>query len=314
MRPVPASGSARAGRHTPRSPACVVIWRWRPPIRLCAILALQAGAAATPFPGSDPFWNSATGLHQAAWGFAGAIAVLPPATLLGLGQLIGSLRPAIWPAACCGSERGPDSAAAERLRGQLSGCAASLICSCGCYSRNRLDRTAALYGATVLAHGPRRPRVCAPRGLDAGPEPAPWSRGFTAAGRQFCGSVTASAGAAEQFPLKHPGPGPGGRPFHTGLRDLICTATPAALPACLGEALPRVPRRLQGQRSQRPPCSLSPRSPAAPFRRLSRPPPSWTSQSRAHLLCPSAGRGWAARAAGSHRMPVCHTGPAPGRW
>lgn len=118
---------------------------WREPERWAAERELQ-------FPGSGRFWQLCAVLHQANWTFAGRDPVLPPRTLWDLGQLLPALRPA------------------NLASGLLAGATvADLLTLTGCgddprlrrfldlqlrlYSQEPADRTAALYGATVLAMG-----------------------------------------------------------------------------------------------------------------------------------------------------------------
>jgi len=65
----------------------------RAAIRLCAILGVAAGSAATLSGQFDRSGNLCDWLHSASWGFAAAIRCCRPRNPLEPGQLIESLRP-----------------------------------------------------------------------------------------------------------------------------------------------------------------------------------------------------------------------------
>ena len=101
------------------------------------------------FPGSDAFWRLCELIHRSNWGFAGRDPVVTPRSLWDLRQLVSALRPI--------------TVASGLLTGLTM---ADLLGLCGCgddprlrrfldlqlklYSQEPADRTAALYGATVL--------------------------------------------------------------------------------------------------------------------------------------------------------------------
>ena len=101
------------------------------------------------FPGSERFWALCGAIHASNWAFARRDPIVTPRTLWDLGQLFGALRPATL---------------ASGLLTRLT--IADLLVLCGCqtdrrlrrfldlqlklYSQEPADRTAALYGATVL--------------------------------------------------------------------------------------------------------------------------------------------------------------------
>jgi len=138
---------------TPLDPACVVdLADGQPPVRIWRDPERWAAERELQFPGSGRFWQLCAVLHQANWTFAGRDPVLPPRTLWDLGQLLPALRPA------------------NLASGLLAGATvADLLTLTGCgddprlrrfldlqlrlYSQEPADRTAALYGATVLAMG-----------------------------------------------------------------------------------------------------------------------------------------------------------------
>lgn len=101
------------------------------------------------FPGSERFWRLCHAIHHSNWAFAARDPVVTPRSGWDLQQLLGALRPATL------------------LSGMLSGMTiADLLTICGCgsdqrlrrfldlqlklYSQEPANRTAALYGATVL--------------------------------------------------------------------------------------------------------------------------------------------------------------------
>ena len=102
------------------------------------------------FPGSQRFWRLCGWLQQASWNFAGRDPVLPPRTPWDLSQLLAALRPDTL-----ASGLFTRASVADLLR----------LCSCSTdrrlrqfldlqlklYSQEPAERTAALYGATVLA-------------------------------------------------------------------------------------------------------------------------------------------------------------------
>ena len=101
------------------------------------------------FPGSERFWAVCNTLHRSNWAFAGRDPVVTPRSLWDLGQLMAALRPA--------------TLASGLFTGMTI---ADLLVLCGCgedqrlrrfldlqlklYSQEPADRTAVLYGATVL--------------------------------------------------------------------------------------------------------------------------------------------------------------------
>jgi len=232
---------------TPLDPGCVVdLGDGEPPIRLWRDPGRWQQERQQHFPGSDPFWNLCDWLHQASWGFAGRDPVLPPRNLWDLGQLIGSLRPGNLASGLL-----VGASVADLL--QLSGCADNqrlrrfLDLQLRLYSQEPADRTAALYGATVLAMAQEPQGLWHLEGSMQALSSA-LEQGLTAAGGSLRLRHRVSRLRPEQVSgWNIQGQGPGGRPFQLGCRDLICTAPPQALPALLGEALPAgYQRRLQG--------------------------------------------------------------------
>ena len=135
----------------PLDPGCVVhLGDGSPPIHLWHEPERWRAERQAQFPGSERFWNLCQAVHQANWRFAGRDPVLPPRNLWDLGQLLGALEPATL---ACGLLT--FSTMADLL--QLCGCASDqrlrrfLDLQLRLYSQEPANRTAALYGATVLA-------------------------------------------------------------------------------------------------------------------------------------------------------------------
>ena len=104
------------------------------------------------FPGSERFWQLCERLHRSNWAFAAGQPVLPPRNLWDLQQLVGALKPATLASGIFGL-----ASVADLLR--LSGCSGPqhqrlrrfLDLQLKLYSQEPAERTAALYGVTVLS-------------------------------------------------------------------------------------------------------------------------------------------------------------------
>lgn len=237
---------------TPLDPGCVVdladglppVALWRDPQRWRAEREHQ-------FPGSGPFWALCDRLQRATWAFADREPILPPRSLWDLGQLLAAVDPAVLAAGVFTT-----STVADLLR--LTGAAQSeagprlqrfLDLQLQLYSQEPADRTAALYGATVLSV------VQEPRGL--------WHlQGSMQALSTALEEALAAAGG--ELRLRHrvrrlqppprgdaswlvDGAGPGGGAFALQARDVVLSLPPQTLPELLGEALPvGYRRRLEG--------------------------------------------------------------------
>ncbi|MEB3233991.1 MAG: C-3',4' desaturase CrtD [Cyanobacteriota bacterium] len=136
---------------SPLDPGCVVdLADGRPPVQLWRDPQRWQQERQRQFPGSERFWQWCAALHQGNWAFAARDPVLPPRSPWDLGQLLQALGPA------------------NLISGLLSGATmADLLHWSGCghdrrlrrfldlqlrlYSQEPANRTAALYGATVLA-------------------------------------------------------------------------------------------------------------------------------------------------------------------
>ena len=136
---------------SPLDPGCVVdlgdgtaaVQLWRDPLRWQQERQRQ-------FPGSERFWQWCAAVHQANWAFACRDPVLPPRNLWDLGQLLKAIGPA-------NLASGLLSAATVADLLSWSGCGNDqrlrryLDLQLKLYSQEDANRTAALYGATVLA-------------------------------------------------------------------------------------------------------------------------------------------------------------------
>ena len=231
---------------TALDPGCVVdlgdgsspIALWRDPERWQAERRRQ-------FPGSERFWQWCAAIHQANWAFAAKDPVLPPRSLWDLGQLVGAL--------------GPSNLLSGLLTGatvatllQLSGCGHDqrlrrfLDLQLKLYSQEPADRTAALYGATVLT------MAQAPLGLfhlqgsmqrlgDA-LEAALAQAGGSLHLRHRVDHIEASPPSEQGTWLVRGLRDPrsqNSKPFAVAARAVVLAVPPQALPALLGDALPK---------------------------------------------------------------------------
>ena len=228
----------------PLDPGCVVdLGDGRAPVRILRAPERWRQERQCQFPGSERFWRLCEAIHQANWAFAAREPVLPPRSLWDLGQLLGAL------------------GGGNLLSGLLTTASiADLQNLCGCgsdrrlrrfldlqlrlYSQEPAQRTAALYGATVLS------MVQEPLGL--------W---------HLQGSMQALAEALEQglaqaggrLRLRHRvtrlepageagrwtvhGEAPGRAGFVLKAGDVVVTVPPQSLPELLGDQLPSGYRR-----------------------------------------------------------------------
>jgi len=136
---------------SPLNPGCVVdLGDRRAPVRLWRDPQRWQQERQQQFPRSDRFWQWCSAIHAANWAFAGRDPVLPPRNLWDLGQLLGALGPA-------NLASGLLSRATIADLQQWSGCGHDqrlrrfLDLQLRLYSQETAARTAALYGATVLA-------------------------------------------------------------------------------------------------------------------------------------------------------------------
>ena len=232
---------------TPLDPGCVVdlgdgqpaVQIWRDPQRWRQERQRQ-------FPGSERFWQLCERLHQSNWAFAAGQPVLPPRNLWDLQQLVGALKPATLASGIFGL-----ASVADLLR--LSGCSGPqhqrlrrfLDLQLKLYSQEPAERTAALYGVTVLS------MVQEPLGL--------WhlhgsmqalSRSLETALEQSGGDLRLRH-RVEQLSASPDGwlvqgTAGQGQPFQLEAREVVCTVPPQALPKLLGPQMPSgLEQRLQ---------------------------------------------------------------------
>ncbi|MEB3200866.1 MAG: C-3',4' desaturase CrtD [Synechococcaceae cyanobacterium] len=232
---------------TPLDPGCVVdLEDGSPPIRIWRDPQRWRAERQACFPGSERFWDLCEWLHRANWAFAGRDPVLPARSLADWRALLAAVGPGNLASGLLvgasmadlqrlsGADRGPSG---RRLRRFLD-------LQLRLYSQQPADRTAALYGATVLQ------MVQDPLGL--------W---------HLQGSMQALSQALERALMRHGGElrlrhrllrlSPPARPgdgwelqVQVGetlkrlrARELILTLPPQDLPRLLGEALPPGYRR-----------------------------------------------------------------------
>ena len=234
---------------TPLDPACVVdLADGQPPVRIWRDPERWAAERELQFPGSGRFWQLCATLHGANWAFASRDPVLPPRSLWDLGQLLPALRPSNLASGLLAA-----SSVADLLT--LTGCGGDprlrrfLDLQLRLYSQEPAERTAALYGATVLAMGQ------APLGL--------WHvQGSMQVLSQQLEQALAAGGG--QLRLRHrvkalqrnnePGGGPGGagwrvqgeqlggggkgQAFSLSATNVVLAIPVQSLPALLGQQLP----------------------------------------------------------------------------
>ena len=233
---------------TPLDPGCVVdLADGHQPVRIWRDPERWRQEREQQFPGSERFWQICQRLHASNWAFAARRPVLPPRNGWDLNQLLGAIGPG------------------NVLSGLLTAATvADLLRLCGCsgpkhqrlrrfldlqlklYSQEPADRTAALYGVTVLA------MVQEPLGL--------W---------HLHGSMQALSNSLEralhqaggELRLRHrvdtlqatsdgwhvQGIGPKGQSFSIGAADVVCSLPPQSLPNLLGDQMPTgLQRRVEG--------------------------------------------------------------------
>jgi len=231
----------------PLDPGCSVdLNDGLPAVRLHRDPVLWQQERQRQFPGSERFWRLCASLHQANWRFAARQPVLPPRSLWDLRQLLGALD-----AGTLASGLLTAASIADLLR----------LCGCGddrrlrrfldlqlrLYSQEPADRTAALYGATVLQ------TVQTPLGLwhlqgsmQALAEPLERALALQGGRLRLRHRVTALRHDrnAGRWWIEATGPGGELRSWQAG--DVVVTVPPQALPDLLGDGLPgRYRQRLQ---------------------------------------------------------------------
>jgi C-3',4' desaturase CrtD len=243
---------------TPLDPGCVVdLDDGHPPVRLHRDPQRWRQERQRQFPGSGRFWALCDALHRANWAFAERDPVLPPRSLWDLGQLLAAVGPA---SLASGLLIG--ASAADLLR--LTGCSGDprlrrfLDLQLRLYSQEPADRTAALYGATVLAMAQEPLGLWHLQGsmqaLSDTLEQALEQWGGTLRRRHRVERLTPPGTSDRRWRIEgRQGIGPGatgsggGDPFVLEADDVVVTLPPQALPPLLGQALPPgYRRRLEG--------------------------------------------------------------------
>ena len=202
---------------------------WRDPGRWCQERARQ-------FPASERFWDLCGWLHRSNWAFAAKDPVLPPRSIWDLQQLLPALSPVTLASGVFAT-----ATVVDLLR--LAGCGGDqrlrrfLDLQLRLYSQEPADRTAALYGATVLAMAQE------PLGL--------WHlQGSMQRLSEALEQALSAAGGAMR--LRHRvtelqpsadgwrviGTAAAGAPFELQADQVVCSLPPQALPGLLGSALP----------------------------------------------------------------------------
>ncbi len=237
---------------SPLDPGCVVhLGDGQAPIHLHRDPGAWQAERRAHFPGSERFWALCDAIHRANWAFAGRDPVLPPRSLWDLRQLVGAIGPANLLSGLlsratmadlqrlCGCAAGPSGARLRRF----------LDLQLRLYSQEPADRTAALYGATVLS------MAQAPLGLwhlqgsmqalSLRLEQALARAGGGLRLRHRLERLEPPAGTDQPWILS--GRGPGGAPFRLQAREVVFTLPPQSLPALLADTLPAAyRRRLEG--------------------------------------------------------------------
>ena len=134
----------------PLDPGCVVdLNDGRPAVQIRRDPQAWRQERRRQFPGSERFWELCAAIHRSSWRFASRQPVLPPRSWWDLGQLLGALDAGVLASGLLTTASIADLLA-------LSGCGGDrrlrrfLDLQLRLYSQEPAERTAALYGATVL--------------------------------------------------------------------------------------------------------------------------------------------------------------------
>ncbi len=233
---------------TPLDPGCVVdLDDGGAPVRLHRNPGAWRAERLRQFPGSERFWELCAAIHAANWRFAGRDPVLPPRSWWDLQQLLGALEPANL---ACGLLSRATIADLQRWCGCAGGASGArlrrfLDLQLKLYSQEPADRTAALYGATVLA------MVQEPLGLfHLEGSIQELSRRLEQALALHGGELRLRHRVERLRPPARPGApwrvevaDAAGRPLVLQAEEVVVSLPPQGLPALLGEALPPGYRR-----------------------------------------------------------------------
>jgi C-3',4' desaturase CrtD len=237
---------------TPLDPGCVVdLADGRPPVALWRDPQRWRQERERQFPGSEAFWTLCDSLQGATWAFADKDPVLPPRSWWDLQQLLGAVDPAVLATGVFTASTVADllwlTGASRREGGTRL--RRFLDLQLQLYSQEPADRTAALYGATVLSV------VQEPRGLwhlhgsmqalSTALEEALAAAGGELRLRQRVGRLVPPGSGDGLWRVE--GVGATGKPFSLQAVDVVVSLPPQTLPALLQEALPGgYRRRLEG--------------------------------------------------------------------
>ena len=235
---------------SPLDPGCVVdLGDGSPPVQLWRDPQRWQAERRAQFPGSERFWQLCAALHRANWAFAARDPVLPPRHPWDLAQLIGALGPANLVSGVL-----VRSTIADLL--QLCGAAGDprlrrfLDLQLKLYSQEPADRTAALYGVTVLAMAQEPLGLFHLQGSMQSLANA-LEQGLHQAGGQLLTRHRVTALHREPGPAGAEAPswrvegiGPGDRAFALHARDVVLALPPQTLTSLLG---PAIPERYKGR-------------------------------------------------------------------
>ena len=230
---------------TPLDPACVVhLGDGQPPVRLWRDPEAWRRERQQQFPGTERFWQLCSAIHAANWRFAGRDPVLPPRSAWDLAQLLGALEPANL---ASGLLAGATMADLQRL----SGCGGDgrlrrfLDLQLRLYSQEPAERTAALYGATVLCMAQQPLGLWHLQGsmqvLSTALEQALAAAGGSLRLQHRLERLERNAAGGWRL-LGERG-GAQSQAFALEAADVVLALPPQLLPALLGEALPASYRR-----------------------------------------------------------------------
>ena len=243
---------------SPLDPGCSVqLAGEREPIRLWRDPERWRAERRRQFPGSERFWDLCAALHGSNWAFAGRDPVLPPRNGWDLAQLLQAIRPATL-----ASGLASFATVADLL--SVSGCGGDrrlrrfLDLQLKLYSQEPADRTAALYGATVLAMAQEPLGLWHLEGSMQELSRALEQALAVAGGAIHCnhrltalrpipGGGWSLDGLQGRLGADGHGGGQGGEPLRLDAREVVLTLPPQALKGLLGNAMPRgYDRRISG--------------------------------------------------------------------